>query len=210
MTAPMFPRALTTFVVAGGLVMTSLGAASAQQAPNAQKGLDAAEWMKICNKVAEDQPEICITARERRAKTGQPIAAVQIREQADKKMLVMAVPPAMLIKPGLQVRIDSSPPQKAQYSICYPNFCFAEMPVKPDYVSALKKGSKVTLTTINQQAKPVTFDISLAGFTAAYDGKPVDPKQLQAQQVKLQQELKKRAEEARKKLIEKQQSQATQ
>lgn len=182
------------------------GAATAQTSP--AEGLDSsAKWLKICSEAKEGAEALCVVARERRASNGQPIAAVQVREQADKKMLIVAVPPAMLLRPGLQVKIDQSEPIRAAYSICYPNFCFAESAIQDDYVGAMKRGNVIALTALNQQAKPVTIEISLSGFTAAYDGAPLDPEEIKAAQQQLQEELKKRAEDTRRQLIERQNQQ---
>ncbi len=173
-----------------------------QPAPAAQP-----EWIKICSENPKDKTQVCVVTRERRAATGQLLAAVSLREVKDKKILVVAVPPGMLLKPGLQVQIDGNTPTKAAYSICFPNLCFAEAEVKADYVGSLKAGNNLIVTTLTQQAKPIKFDISLSGFTKSYDGAAIDPKQLQEDQKKLQEELKRKAEEARKQLIEKQQGQ---
>ncbi|WP_161141727.1 invasion associated locus B family protein, partial [Propylenella binzhouense] len=162
------------------------------------------DWMKLCSQHPETKQQVCVITRERRAATGQLLAAVSLREVQDKKILVTAVPPGMLLRPGLQIQIDGGKTQKGQYTICFPNLCFAENEVNADYVSSLKRGKQLVITSLNQQAKPVNFDISLAGFTAAYDGPAVDPAQLQAEQAKLQDELKKKAEEARQQLIERQ------
>jgi len=173
-----------------------------QPAPAAQP-----EWIKICSENPNDKTQVCVVTRERRAATGQLLAAVSLREIKDKKILVVAVPPGMLLKPGLQVQIDANKPTKAAYSICFPNLCFAEAEVQADYVGSLKAGNNLIVTTLTQQAKPIKFDISLAGFTKSYDGEAIDPKKLQDDQKKLQDELKRKAEEARKQLIEKQQGQ---
>ena len=164
------------------------------------------EWIKICSENPNDKTTICVVTRERRAATGQLLAAVSLREIKDKKILVTAVPPGMLLKPGLQVQIDESKPQNAAYSICFPNLCFAELEVNADYVEAMKRGNNLIVTTLTQQAKAIKFDISLVGFTKSYDGEAIDPQKLQEDQKKLQDELKRKAEEARKQLIEKQQS----
>lgn len=176
------------------------GGQAAQPAPAAQP-----EWIKICSENPKDKTQVCVVTRERRAATGQLLAAVSLREVKDRKILVVAVPPGMLLKPGLQIQIDANKPTKAVYSICFPNLCFAEAEVKADYIGALKGGNNLIVTTLTQQAKPIKFDISLAGFTKSYDGEAIDPKKLQEDQVKLQEELKRKAEEARKQLIEKQQ-----
>jgi len=179
---------------------TQQGGQAAKPAPAAQP-----EWIKICSENPKDKTKVCVVTRERRAATGQLLAAVSLREVKDKKIMVVAVPPGMLLKPGLQVQIDGNKPTKATYSICFPNLCFAEVEVNADYVGSLKGGSNLIVTTLTQQAKPIKFDISLVGFTKSYDGEAIDPKKLQDDQKKLQEELKRKAEEARKQLIEKQQ-----
>ena len=182
---------------------TQQGGQAAQPAPAAQP-----EWIKICSENPKDKTTVCVVTRERRAATGQLLAAVSLREVKDKKILVVAVPPGMLLKPGLQIQIDNSKPTKASYSICFPNLCFAEAEVNADYVGSLKGGNNLIVTTLTQQAKPIKFDISLVGFTKSYDGEAIDPQKLQDDQKKLQDELKRKAEEARKQLIEKQQGTA--
>jgi invasion protein IalB len=187
--------------------MPALAQDTSQQGGQAAKPAPAAqpEWIKICSENPKDKTKVCVVTRERRAATGQLLAAVSLREIKDKKILVVAVPPGMLLKPGLQIQIDASKPTKAAYSICFPNLCFAEAEVNADYVGALKGGNNLIVTTLTQQAKPIKFDVSLVGFTKSYDGEAIDPKKLQEDQKKLQDELKRKAEEARKQLIDKQQ-----
>ncbi len=202
-------RSRLAVVAAAALLATPAAAQEAgqqsgqtgQPAPAAQP-----EWVKICSENPKDKSEICVITRERRAATGQLLAAVSLREVKDKKILVTAVPPGMLLKPGLQVQIDDHKPTKATYTICFPNLCFAEAEVNAEFVGELKRGTNLIVTTLTQQAKPIKFDISLIGFTKSYDGEAIDPKKLQEDQRKLQEELKRKAEEARKQLIEKQQS----
>ncbi len=164
------------------------------------------DWIKICGEEPKDKSKVCVVTRERRAATGQLLAVMTLAEAKGKHFVRVAVPPSMLLRPGLQVQIDNNKPVKAAYTICLPNLCFAEAEVKADYVAALKAGNNVIITTLTQQAKPIKFDISLIGFTKTYDGEAIDPKKLQADQKQLQDELKRKAEEARKQLIEKQQS----
>jgi hypothetical protein len=72
----------------------------------------------------------------------------------------------------------------------------------------MKRGSQLVITALNQQARPVNFDVSLQGFTRSYDGEAIDPARLQAEQQRLQDELKRKADEARQQLIERQQQQS--
>jgi hypothetical protein len=54
--------------------------------------------------------------------------------------------------------------------------------------------------TINQVGRTVNFTLVLRDFAKAYDGPPIDPKVVEEQQKKLQEELQKRADEQRRKL----------
>jgi invasion protein IalB len=163
------------------------------------------DWVKICGEDPKDKTQVCIVTRERRAATGQLLAVISLAEVKGKIFVRAAVPPGMLLKPGLRVGIDDAKPVKAEYTICLPNLCFAEVEVDGKYVASLKAGNNLTITTLTQQAKQIKFDISLIGFTKSYDGEAIDPKKLQEDQKKLQDELKRKAEEARKQLIQKQQ-----
>ncbi len=209
-------RAAAAAIIAAGIgLIDDTHAQDSGQAPAQEPQAQAAPpssaadpgWVKLCNTNTQTNEEVCVITRERRANTGQLLAAVSVREVGDKKILVTAVPPAMLLRPGLQVQIDGSTPSKVAYSICFPNLCFAETEINAEFVAAMKRGNNLVVTTLNQQAKPVNFDISLSGFTKSYDGEAIDPQQLQENSQRLQDELKRKAEEARRKLIEKQQNQ---
>ncbi|MBZ8132479.1 invasion associated locus B family protein [Afifella sp. IM 167] len=193
---------LVAFAVSPAWAQDQQPAAGDQAAPGETQQPD---WVKLCSENPANKQEVCVTTRERRAATGQLLAAVSLRETEGKKFLVSAVPPGMLLRPGMQVQVDGGTATKVQYSICFPNLCFAETEVNDEFIASMKKGSRLVITTLNQQAKPVNFDLSLSGFTASYEGPAIDPKELQAEQQKLEDELKRKAEEARKQLIERQQ-----
>lgn len=196
-----------------GVPGSSLAQEAGQAAPGAQpQGALPGDpgWIKLCSENPETKENVCVITREKRAATGQMLAALSIRESSEKKFLVAAVPPAMLIRPGLQVQVDGSESTKVAYTICFPNLCFAEAEINADFILGMKRGNNLVVTTLNQQAKPVNFDISLSGFTASYDGDAIDPKELQAKQEQLQSTLQQKAEETRKKLIEMQQRQTNQ
>jgi len=173
---------------------------SGAQAPIAQP-----DWEKVCGKIKEEQE--CHTSRKRLAATGQPIAQFLVIERGDKKLLQVAVPPVALIQPGVQVKIDDAEPTGVKYVVCTPNECLALGEINDDFVGKLKKGKSVIITMLNPQGKPINFEISLVGFTAVYEGPGIDPQEAEARQQKLEDELKKKADEARQQLLELQQQQ---
>jgi hypothetical protein len=69
-----------------------------------------------------------------------------------------------------------------------------------DVLANMKKGQNLVIQAINANGQPLTLPLPLGDFAKAYDGPPTDPKVFEEQQKKLQDELQKRAEEARKKL----------
>jgi invasion protein IalB len=165
------------------------------------------DWEKVCGKVNDTQE--CHTSRKRLAATGQPIAQFLVIERGDKKLLQLAVPPVALIQPGVQVKIDNGEATGVKYVVCTPGECLALGEITPDFIAKLKKGGNVTITMLNPQGKPVNFEISLVGFTSIYDGPGIDPAEAQARQQKLEDELKRKADEARQQLLQLQQQQTT-
>ncbi len=86
------------------------------------------------------------------------------------------------------------------FKICFPVGCMSDYPVTDDMIGQLKKGQALTVQAINMQGTPISLPLPLADFAKAYDGPATDPKAFEDQQRKLQEELQKKAEEARKKL----------
>ena len=80
-------------------------------------------WTKICSKDPQANKEICLITQEIRAETGQFLASVAVREVQDdpKKQFIIAVPPGMLLQPGMRVIIDQGQPAAARFAICFPN-----------------------------------------------------------------------------------------
>jgi invasion protein IalB len=187
-------------------------AAAPAPAPAPAPAADAAsavpqpDWEKVCGNINNAQE--CHTSRKRLAATGQPVAQFLVIERGDKKLLQLAVPPVALIQPGVQVKIDNGEATGVKYVVCTPGECLALGEINADFIAKLKKGGNVTITMLNPQGKPVNFEISLAGFTAMYEGPGINPEEAQARQQKLEDELKKKADEARQQLLQLQQQQS--
>jgi len=69
-----------------------------------------------------------------------------------------------------------------------------------DLIQRLKKGQGLVVQGINGSGQPISLVLPLSDFAKAYDGPPTDPQVFEAQQKKLQDELQKRAEDARRRL----------
>ena len=197
---------------AAALAVVAPLSAAAQDASAAAAPAPESPWTKLCNTDAATKKELCLVIQELKADTGQFIASATIRQVTgeEKISFIAAVPPGMLLQPGLRAQIDDGKQYEIKYGICFPNACYGELEVNSAFVDALKGGSKLVITTVTPQAKGVSFPMTLAGFTKAYDGKGLDAAAAKARQDELNKALQLRAEEARKKLIEQQQKEGGQ
>jgi invasion protein IalB len=165
-------------------------------------------WTKFCLKGQPGQApdpnakQVCFTGKDARIESGMPVvAAVLIEpEGQERKILRVTLPLGMQLVHGTRVIIDQNQPATAPYVICFTNGCMADYEANADMVGKLKKGQGLVVQGINSTGQPISLTLPLADFAKAYDGPPTDPKEFEAQQRKLQDELQRRADEARKKL----------
>jgi invasion protein IalB len=191
-----------------------------QQAPPAQQGqgqppaqngqpqqdqvqLIYAPWTKFCLKGQDaNAKQVCFTGKDGRIESGQPVvAAVIIEPEGEpKKILRVTLPLGMQLVHGTRIIVDNNAPQQSPYVICFANGCMSDYEATPDLLANMKKGQNLVVQAINANGAPLTLPLPLAEFAKAYDGPPTDPKEFEANQKKLQEELQKRADEARKRL----------
>ena len=162
---------------------------------------DAYPWVKICQKDGEGK-SVCLIAKELRGANGELIASVALRdtEGEPKKTLLIAVPPGVLIQPGMRVMVDKGKQEEVKYRICFPNACYADLDLSDQMNGDLKKGNVLIVTALNMQQKPTGYPFRLDTFKTAAESAGIDPTASQQSQEQLQQQLQKRAEEAAKKL----------
>jgi invasion protein IalB len=188
------------------------GAQAQAPAQGAQPQLIFSPWTKFCLKGQEaNAKQVCFTGKDGRVESGMPVvAAVLIEpENEPKKVLRVTLPLGMSIQPGTRVIVDSGQPMTGPYVICFNNGCMADYEASGELIGKLKKGQGLVIQGINGAGQPISLVVPLADFAKAYDGPPTDPKVFEEQQKKLQDELQRRAEEARKKLEGQQQAAPT-
>jgi invasion protein IalB len=174
-----------------------------QQAQGEQPQLIFSPWTKFCLKGQEaNAKQVCFTGKDGRVESGMPVvAAVLIEpENEPKKVLRVTLPLGMSIQPGTRVIVDNGQPMTGPYVICFNNGCMADYEASGELIGKLKKGQGLVIQGINGAGQPISLQLPLGDFAKAYDGPPTDPKVFEEQQKKLQDELQRRAEEARKKL----------
>jgi invasion protein IalB len=181
-----------------------------QPAPQQQQTADQmppmiySPWTKFCGKEQTPQglKEVCITVRESRLDTGQPMAAFRLVEVQGEatKVLHISLPLGMQLPQGMRLMVDKDEPINGRYILCIPAGCVAQLDINPELIARMKKGQEITIQGINMQGQMISFQLPLADFAKANEGPPSDPKVLEEQGKKLQEELQRKAEEARKRL----------
>jgi invasion protein IalB len=193
-----------------GFFLFAAAAQSSAQAPQQAQGpvkLDLigtqAKWTKVCGHDQAANRDVCYTTRDFSAQANQPpviaVAVYDIRGD-DTRIVRLLMPVGLMLRPGFRYWIDKGETLDGSFEICFPNGCFAESKIKGPTVNDMKTGTTLSIAVRNQANNEVTFAVPLTGFGEAFDGPAVDPKVLQAEQQKFQDELKKRAEEERKRL----------
>ena len=159
-------------------------------------------WMKVCGKGKDtNNKQVCVVTKDGRLENGMPVAIVQLFEpEGQPKMMRVTVPLGMQLQHGTRVIIDQDNPIPEPYKICFPVGCMSDYPVSDEMIKKMKKGKMLIVQAINMRGQPISLPLPLADFAKAYDGPPTDPKVFENQQRKLQEELQKKAEAARKKL----------
>ena len=177
--------------------------AEPQAAAPAEPQLIFSPWTKFCLKGQEaGAKQVCFTGKDGRVESGMPVvAAVLIEPDGEpKKILRVTLPLGMSIQPGTRVIVDQGQPMTGPYVICFQNGCMADYEASGELVGKLKQGKGLVVQGINGSGQPISLVLPLNDFAKAYDGPPTDPQVFEAQQKKLQDELQKRAEDARRRL----------
>lgn len=160
-------------------------------------------WFKACTK--QEEVDVCNVQYILRADSGQLLTSVnliQVEGKVNRRVLQIAVPSGRLIPPGVGLQVDDSSTQKVDYAICLPDRCVAETQLSEEIVSAFKRGSTLKLTSVNFQNQQNPLEVTLQGFTDAFEGEPLDQSDLDERQQKLDEFVNKNNEELTNRLKE--------
>lgn len=83
--------------------------------------------------------------------------------------MVITAPIGVLLPAGVGVTIDGRQEGVAIYKVCYPQQCIVVEPVSEEFVNKMKRGSNVTMTLRNAAGKEAKANLSLSGFTKAFN-----------------------------------------
>jgi invasion protein IalB len=200
-----FAGAAIAALLAGGAAnaqQAGAPAAGAQQPPGKVDLVPVQpEWNKICEDDQQTHKQVCLTTRDFGVQADQPSIAVAIYDQKgapEPNFIRLLMPLGTPVRAGFRISVDKGSPESGNFEVCYPNGCLADAKLKPAFVDSMKKGEKLLIIVKQPSGAETTLSMALAGFGKSYDGAPIDPKVLEEQQKRLQEELQKKAEEQRK------------
>ncbi len=165
-------------------------------------------WVKLCNKDPDpNSKQVCVTVKDGRVESGLLVVSVALIEMdgEQRKLIRISMPYGVALQHGTRLIVDQGQPATSPFVTCLPPVvppggCIADYEASPDLINRMKKGQLLTVQAIHMNGQPMSPQLALNDFAKAYDGPPTDPKVFEEQQKKLQDELQKRADEARKRL----------
>ena len=133
------------------------------------------DWAMECIRVPEGQEEPCQLFQSLADANGNTVSNVRIFKLPEGQRAVagalVAVPLETLLTAQLTIRVDGGQAKRYPFAVCDPLGCYARIGFTAEDISAFKRGAKATvsLTPFVTPDKPLELDMSLKGFTAAFD-----------------------------------------
>jgi invasion protein IalB len=129
-------------------------------------------WASRCTSASRDAPlECAIEETAVLTKTGQLIVLVNIRIASDTRAPVALVqlPLGLNLPAGAKFQVDDGKAVDLQVQTCENRGCYANLPIAPDLLAALKSGKQLKVSFQNLGKETITIPMPLTDFTAAYD-----------------------------------------
>ena len=165
-------------------------------------------WTKICGKDDKDV-ESCITTREfviENGGRGIAVAVYDIKSKPAVRHARIMVPLGFKLPAGVKLGIGSSQDKNLKmhngyYDVCLPPGCYVNFQNAEELVKEIEGGKEATLIVQDALGQPIFVHFPVDEFKEAFNGKPVDPEELERNRRVLEEELVKKSEEMRKQLL---------
>jgi invasion protein IalB len=153
-------------------------AAQATPTPSPSPQADAAAtppqpgWIARCASASRDAPlECAIEQNAVLTKTGQVIVVVNIRIAPDTRapIALVQLPLGLNLPAGAKVQVDDGKTVDLQIQTCEQRGCYANTPITPDLLAALRSGKQFKVSFQNLAKETITIPMPLADFAPAYD-----------------------------------------
>ena len=129
-------------------------------------------WAVSCKSQTKEKEGVCRISQAVVLKnSGRVLTNVTLRVPGDAKpsVILIQLPLGLYLPAGATYQIDANTPQALNIRACVRTGCYAQTPVAPDVLAALKAGKQLTIGFQNLAQKPIKVLLSLDGFAVAYD-----------------------------------------
>ena len=130
---------------------------------------DTGDWRVICAQQA-DQTMCALSQQQSDKDSRQLVMAVELTATSgDKAEGTLVLPFGLAVARPITLQVDEGAPTTLSFRTCVPVGCVVSLAFEPTMVSALRKGTVLTVKTIADNAQETAFRISLRGFGSALD-----------------------------------------
>jgi invasion protein IalB len=129
-------------------------------------------WVSRCGAASREAPLECsVEETAVLTKTGQLIVLVNIRVASDTRQPVALVqlPLGLNLPAGAKLQVDDGKVVDLQIQTCENRGCYANTPVSPEMLGALKSGKQLKVAFQNLNKEVITIPMPLADFASAYE-----------------------------------------
>lgn len=134
------------------------------------------DWTVNCQQIGE--AERCQMYQLLRDQDDNPVVEVNLFRVSDQPQVfaggTVVVPLETLLTPQLTIAVDEALGKRYPFAFCLPNGCVSRIGLTEEDVAGYKRGSKATVSIVPAAApdRTVTLNMSLTGFTKAFDRLP--------------------------------------
>ncbi len=169
--APRFAACLLAALLGLGPAI----APAQEQQPDEVKTATHGAWDVIC---ADGDAERCVIRQLGKNSEGNDVLVVTVRKLSDvtadngepvPAAIDIIAPLGVALRAGVRVKVDGGQDRGAPFDICLASGCLVRSPVGDDFLAALKGGNSATMTVVAPQQGEVAINVSLIGFTAAFN-----------------------------------------
>ena len=129
-------------------------------------------WVARCASTSREAPLECAVEESAvLTKTGQLIVMVSIRVASDTRAPVALVqlPLGINLPAGAKLQVDEGKAVDLQIQTCEQRGCYANLPVAPDLLAAMRTGKQLKVLFQTLTKEPIAIPLPLTDFAAAYE-----------------------------------------
>ena len=166
---------LARHALAAALTLPLLAtAAHAKDEPKKPTQKNFQDWTLVCQKPEKADKDVCVlvqtlVSKDKDSDKERPLMRVEtVITNTGESGMIFALPLGFFLPQGLSLQVDEGEAKRFPVEVCVPDGCRAALATNDDLLKALRSGSQAKLTFYANPQKPVTFPVSLKGFSAGY------------------------------------------